>query len=383
MGSVRILALDVGTGTQDILLFDSSRAVENCIKMVMPAPTVIAAQRIREATAARVPLVLTGVNMGGGPVTGAAQQHVQAGLPVYATVEAATTFDDDMEMVKAMGVSLVSLDEIASLSDAHRVELRDLDLEMVRRALAAFDVSPDWDALAVAVFDHGNAPPGYSDRKFRFDHLREQASQGRLSPAAMSYLRHEVPEYMTRMLAVASGVDPDMPLLMMDTAEAAVLGALEDGLVASQTSKLVVNLGNEHTLAFHLDGSTVRGLFEHHTHVLTSERLESYLVGLVRREIDDQEVWLDQGHGAIVLDAAGLEQERDVPFLSVTGPMRHMLEGSSLRPYFATPHGDMMLAGSFGLVRAWAGKDERWAEEIDRALRGDGESGTEGRHAHV
>ena len=99
---MRILALDIGTGTQDILLFDSSRSIENCIKMVMPAPTVIAAQRIGEATAARAPLALTGVNMGGGPVTGAAQRHVQAGLPVYATVSAATTFDDDMEMVKAM-----------------------------------------------------------------------------------------------------------------------------------------------------------------------------------------------------------------------------------------------------------------------------------------
>ena len=372
---MKIIALDVGTGTQDILLFDSSRSIENCIKMVMPAPTVIAAQRIRAATAARAPLALTGVNMGGGPVTGAAQQHVDAGLQVYATVEAATTFDDDMEMVKAMGVSLVSYDEIASMSDVRRVELMDLDLEMVRRALAAFEVSPEWDALAVAVFDHGNAPPGYSDRKFRFDHLRTQARAGRLTPADMSYLREEVPEYMTRMLAVASGVDPDVPLLLMDTAEAAVLGALEDPTVASEPFKLVVNLGNEHTLAFHLEGTTVRGLFEHHTHVLTSDRLESYLVRLARGDLDDDEVWNDQGHGAIILEGG-----RAVTFLSVTGPMRHMLEDSSLGPYFATPHGDMMLAGSFGLVRAWAGKHGPWAEEIDRALGRGGDGGAEFHH---
>ena len=35
---MKILALDVGTGTQDILLFDSDRHIENCVKMVMPAP---------------------------------------------------------------------------------------------------------------------------------------------------------------------------------------------------------------------------------------------------------------------------------------------------------------------------------------------------------
>ena len=34
---MKILAIDVGTGTQDILLFDSRRAVENSVQLVMPA----------------------------------------------------------------------------------------------------------------------------------------------------------------------------------------------------------------------------------------------------------------------------------------------------------------------------------------------------------
>ena len=268
---MKILALDIGTGTQDILLFDSSKSVENCVKMVMPAPTVIAARRIREGTRASQPLVLTGVNMGGGPVTGAMQQHVKAGLPVYATVEAATTFDDDMDMVQAMGVALIGEDETGTVSGACRVELKDLDLEMVRLALAPFTVAPDWDALAVAVFDHGNAPPGYSDRKFRFDHLRKQLDDSKLEVTSFSYLRDELPDYLTRMLAVAQSADADLPLLMMDTAEAAVLGALEDGHVRSRSCKVLVNLGNEHTLAFHLHGSTIRGLFEH-THTTCSPK---------------------------------------------------------------------------------------------------------------
>jgi uncharacterized protein (DUF1786 family) len=360
---VRVLALDIGTGTQDILLFDSSKTIENCIKMVMPAPTVIAATRIQQATRARRPLALTGVNMGGGPVTEAARQHLHAGLPVYATVEAATTFDDDMEMVRAMGVSLVDHDEIKSLRRVARVELRDLDLAMVRKALAAFEATPQWDALAVAVFDHGNAPPGYSDRKFRFDHLRRQLTDAGRDVAAFCYLRHEVPEYMTRMLAVAQSVEAGASILLMDTAEAAVLGALEDRHVASTFCKVVANLGNEHTLAFHLHGVTIQGLFEHHTHLLTRGKLESYLLRLVQGDLDDQEVWLDQGHGAITL-----ENEEGMSLLSVTGPLRSLLEGSKLKPYFATPHGDMMLAGAFGLVRAWAEKHPPWKEEIARAL---------------
>ncbi|MDP6402471.1 MAG: DUF1786 family protein [SAR202 cluster bacterium] len=372
---MKILALDIGAGTQDILLFDSTNTIENSIKMVMPSPTVIAATRIREATRAGLPLALTGVNMGGGPVTGATQAHIRSGLTVHATVEAATTFDDDMEMVRAMGVSLAGDDEIESMRNVRRVVLRDLDLEMVRVALRAFEMSPEWDAVAVAVFDHGDSPPGYSDRKFRFDHLRRQMDQGKRDVTSFCYLSNEVPEYMTRMLAVVKSMDADLPLLLMDTAEAAVLGALEDDRVASQRCKVSVNLGNEHTLAVHLHGKIIQGIFEHHTHLLTRDKLESYLMRLVHGDLDGQEVWLDQGHGAVTLGA-----KEDKTFFSVTGPFRHVLEGSTLDPYFAVPCGDMMLAGSFGLVRAWAEKHEPWREEITRALRSAESGPTAGSH---
>ena len=370
---MKILALDIGTGTQDILLFDSSTAIENCVQLIMPSPTVIAGGRIRKATSDQRPLILKGTNMGGGPVTGAAQAHVDAGLPTYATPTAAVTFDDDPEMVRGMGITIVSHDEADRL-DGTVVELRDLDLGMVRGALEAFDVAPEWDALAVAVFDHGNAPPRYSDRKFRFDHLRAQLVDESRDVFAMTYLADEVPDYLTRMQAVADTAGGETPLLLMDTAEAAVLGALEDPLVASQSCKVVVNIGNEHTLAFHLHGNTIQGLFEHHTHVLTPERLEQYLISLVKGDVDNDEVWRGQGHGAIVLEGG----ER-IGFLSVTGPMRRFLEGSALNPYFATPHGSMMLAGSFGLVRGWAERQPSWREEILNALRIVGESTG---HAH-
>ena len=43
----------------------------------------------------------------------------------------------------------------------------------------------------------------------------------------------------------------------------------------------------------------------------------------------------------------------------------------------------MMLAGSFGLVRAWAGKREEWSEEIDRALSAGGADGaSDAHHSH-
>ena len=364
---MRILALDIGTGTQDILLFDSARAVENCVQLVVPAPTVIAADRVRAATTARRPVVITGTNMGGGPVTDAVLKHIAAGFPTYATQEAAVTFDDDPEMVRGMGITIVSQDEATGL-DGVRVGLRDLDLGMVQRALEAFEVTPTWDALAVAVFDHGDAPPGYSDRKFRFDHLRRQVLNERREVIDFTYLAGEVPDYLTRMRALAETAGGQVPLLLMDTAQAAVLGSLEDPHVMAQQCKVVANIGNEHTLAFHIHGSTIQGLFEHHTHVLSRESLEEHLLGLVPGDLDDEAVWRSQGHGAIVLQGG-----EELGFLSVTGPMRGVMQGSRLRPYFAVPHGSMMLAGCFGLVRAWAEREPLWREDILHALTTVGE----------
>ena len=116
---MKILAVDMGTGTQDILLFDSDGPVENSIKMVMPSATQIAASRIRRATATKRPLLLTGVTQGGGPCGWALEDHLRAGGTAAATPEAAQTFDDDLEQVERMGVRVVSEDEARGEEERH------------------------------------------------------------------------------------------------------------------------------------------------------------------------------------------------------------------------------------------------------------------------
>ena len=204
---MRILAVDVGTGTQDIVLFDSEGTIENALQLIMPAPTEIAARRIRRATEAGRPVVLTGVIAGGGPCHWALEDHLSAGQPAFATPEAATTFDDDLENVASMGVTVVSQDE-AARQDGEQVRLRDLDLGVIRSALAAFDVSGDFDGIAVGCLDHGAAPPGYSDRLFRFEHLR-RVVEARNDLRAFACLPEELPEYLTRARTLVSCVDSE------------------------------------------------------------------------------------------------------------------------------------------------------------------------------
>jgi uncharacterized protein (DUF1786 family) len=377
---MRILTIDIGTGTQDILLFDSEQPIENGLQLVMPAPTQIVAGRIRAATAARRPVVLTGVLMGGGPCQWAANDHLRAELPVYATPDAARTFNDDLDAVQRDGVTIVGEDEAAGLRDAERIVMRDLDLEAVDVALAAFGVGDGarrpYDALAVAVFDHGDAPPNVSDRVFRFNYLAERFSTGR-GLLALGFRRADVPAEMTRLRAVVATAPDDLPLLVMDTAPAAVLGALDDPLVAAQEDLLVANVGNFHCLAFHIVGGQIAGCFEHHTGELTSPQLVGFLRRLGMGAITNQEVFESMGHGALVLRPTPRAQ----PWLAVTGPRRALLRGAGDvrgqwagdplgRPYFAVPHGDMMLAGCFGLLRAYAANYPDSAEAIGRALAG-------------
>src|ERR1700738_523438 len=104
---LRILAVDVGTGTQDILLFESGKVIENCFKLVMPSPTVIIAERIKRANERGLPILLTGVTMGGGPCHWAARDHALAGFAVTVTAEAGRTFDDDLSAVEKMGFEVI------------------------------------------------------------------------------------------------------------------------------------------------------------------------------------------------------------------------------------------------------------------------------------
>jgi uncharacterized protein (DUF1786 family) len=360
---MRILAIDMGTGTQDILLFDSEGPVENSVKLVMPSATEIAARRIRRATADRRSVVLTGVTMGGGPCAWALESHLKSGLSAYASPEAAKTFDDDLDAVAATGVIVISDDEAAGIQAATHIEMRDLDLTAIRAALAAFEVDPRFDGLALACLDHGASPPGYSDRLFRFDHLR-RIVQERNDLLAFAYLPDELPDYLTRARSMLSGRDPDVPAVFLDTGPAAALGALHDDRVRCTDEQLVLNLGNMHALAFHLSGTHIHALYEHHTGEMTDGQIESFTNRLLTGELTQDEVFNSKGHGVYYADA-----HRGTPqIVAVTGPRRGRLRGSTLNPYFAAPHGDMMISGCFGLLDAFADKYPEANEAIAARL---------------
>ena len=334
------VAIDVGAGTQDILIYDSKKQIEQCFKMVLPSQTAIVAKQIGNATHLGRDIFLTGDVMGGGACVRAVKQHLKGGLQVYSTEAAAKTIYDDLNRVRSLGVTIVSQNE-DSPAGAVRIETGDIDLPAIERMLGLFGVDMP-DTFAVAVQDHGESMG--SNRIFRFEHLREVIDRGG-GLRSFVYTPKTIPPYLTRMAAVArslSHVCDDV--VVMDTGPAAVFGAAGAAEDPDQPM-IVLNIGNGHTLCAILMDNRITGVFEHHTRQITIETLDTYIEKLAAGTLTFEEVFESGGHGCHIRDAPP-----EMPQIIVTGPNRHLAEQSRHDVAFAAPYGDMMLTGCFGLI---------------------------------
>ena len=333
----RILAIDVGGGTQDILLWQPDQPIENCVKLVLPSRTVIVARRIARATAAGNAVHLTGRLMGGGACASALKRHVAAGLKASATAEAAKTVRDNPDEVRAKGIEILEDPPIGAVV----VRTGDIDLDGLAQAMAPFEVTLP-SRYAVCVQDHGECLTG-SNRRFRFS-LWERFLDAGGELEDLAY--QDIPPEFTRMRAVQQMLPG---AVLMDTGSAAIRGALQDETVAqaAEQGATIVNVGNQHTVGVLVMKERVWGLFEHHTGLMDPAKLVDHVARLQLGTLTNDEVFADHGHGAAVVDGAPLGT---FGFVAVTGPQRHMAQGTGW--HFAVPYGDMMLSGPFGLVAA-------------------------------
>ncbi|MCC6315673.1 MAG: hypothetical protein IT337_16875 [Thermomicrobiales bacterium] len=333
-----ILAIDVGAGTQDVLIYDPAQEPENCVKLVLPSQTQLVGRRIQAATAAGRAVHLSGPLMGGGASSSAAASHLAAGLPLSATPGAARTLHNDLARVAAMGVTVRDDPPL----DAVVVPTGDVDLAALETALTPFGVAIP-GVIAIAVQDHGFRP-GSGSNAVRFEYLQGLLAEG---GDLTQMIYRQPPAAMTRMAAVHGAIPG---AVLMDTGAAAVLGALGDPRIARAAAAggaILVNVGNMHTFATLIRGRRLYGLFEHHTGGITPE-LIGKLVGLLQTGDLVPERFQESfnGHGA-ALDPA-YRGIAPFSFIAVTGPRRRLAQ--SLGYYEAAPHGDMMLTGPWGLV---------------------------------
>ncbi len=332
----KILAVDVGAGTQDILFFDPSKKPENNIKAVLPSQTKILAKRI---SGMEGDLLMTGATMGGGPVTMAILGHLKKGFRVVMTESSARTIRDDLDEVKAEGVEIIP-DVEAKNMDMTRVQTSDVDLEKIMEFIK-YSGEGEPDFIGVALQDHG-FEKGKSDRLFRFETMQRTLEK---TNKLESFLYEKPPVYYTRMNSLIKNLKDGFAgrIAVIDSKFAAVAGALHD---VKERPCLCVDVGNGHTLASIMDDG-VSGVFEHHTHALSDKKLADYLRRFCDGDVAHKEVFDDDGHGCFTSDAPGMD---NIKRILVTGPNRDKLKNSGLDVEFANPFGDVMMAGPVGIV---------------------------------
>ena len=355
----RLLALDVGTGTIDVLLFEPERRPENSVKLVVPSRTMVAAAEIQAATRHGRPVVFAGPVMGGGPVTRAMLAHRDAGLAFSATADAAATFADDLAWSLERGVRLCDDGEVAALVRAGAVLVRsgDLDLPGLLAALKTLGAPATFSGACLAAQDHGFDPTG-SNRVNRFQTWQRALAERRPLEELFCAL-DEVPSVLTRQRAAAaplvdlprlSGADEGPPpagggaaappVTVGDTGAAALLGALGD----DRDDAVLVNVGNGHTVcAVALEGR-LAGVYEDHTNRLDAALLETNVSRFLAGDLPSDEVREAGGHGA----ALGGPVPAGLPILvcgpqprpaggkraagAVPGALRRHDDGRSCRP---------------------------------------------------
>ena len=99
----QIFAIDIGAGTEDVLLYDDTKKeIENCVKMVLPSPSQVLAAKVREATRLYKDVFVEGDIIGGGAFAFALRNHVEKGLRVVMTENAAYTVRNDLDQVRKL-----------------------------------------------------------------------------------------------------------------------------------------------------------------------------------------------------------------------------------------------------------------------------------------
>ena len=342
---MKILAVDVGAGTQDIILYDSEQPVENSIKMVLPSPTRIIAEKVRKH---KNDLLLSGETMGGGSVNRAIKNHLMKGYRVLMTENSARTVRDDFNHVRSLGVEIIPPGE--KHPEIAELELKDVDLDAIRESLSKFDVELEFDYIGVAVQDHGFME-GMGDRNFRFMKIKEKLDVPR-SPEDFAYF-NEVPEYFTRMNGVLRTLR-GYNVAIMDSKFASICGATCDEYVKNLNSFVALDIGNGHTLAASFSEGKISGVFEHHTGMLTPNKITNYVEQLAAGILVHEQIHGDGGHGAWVAEPIdGFE------CVVATGPRRRILQNTDFKVHYAAPAGDVMMAGPSGLIKAIEYKNKR------------------------
>jgi len=343
----KFLMVDIGAGTMDVLWYDTETTLH--YKAAVKSPVLYVAEKAAELTGN---LLVTGTEMGGGPVTSILKQRARQ-AEVVMSASAAATLHHDPARVRSWGIDIV---EDARAEDLQKDEnyahlvLGDMDVGRLRKIVEGFGVPYAFDAVVICAQDHGVPPAGVSHLDYRHNMFLERLEKTPY-PHVLLYECGEVPVEMNRLSSIAQNARsiPADEIYVMDSGMAAILGGSMDILAHGRERIVILDVATSHTVGAGMLGDEIAGFFEYHTADITLERLENLLVELCDGKIEHRRILAEGGHGAYLRQAIGFET---IDIIIATGPKRSLLARSKFQIAFGAPLGDNMMTGTVGLLEA-------------------------------
>jgi len=343
----RFLILDIGAGTMDLLYHDTESGLH--YKAVAKSPVLYLAEK-----AASLPgnLLITGNEMGGGPLSKVLRQRAQE-AEVMMSVSSAATVHHNLEKVRSWGIKIIEDREAEDLRHNKKysaLTIGDLDVERLKHILEGLGVSLSFDAVGICAQDHGTPPEGVSHLDYRHSIFKASLDDNPF-PHALLFKADEVPVTLNRLKSIAESARllPTDEIYVMDSGMAAILGATMDPQARPKEKVLTLDVATSHTIGAAIDGGEIAGFFEYHTHDITLERLESLLCELADGKLEHRQILEEGGHGAYMRKAFGFQAAE---IILATGPKRRLVENSRLPVVFGSPLGDNMMTGTVGVLEA-------------------------------
>jgi len=343
----RYLLVDIGAGTMDVLYFDDSG--QQHYKAVVASPVIQVAKQI-EAVSGN--LIVTGVEMGGGPVTRVLKEKAQRSTVIISD-SAAATLNHDRQKIASWGIDVVPDPDAEKLKEDTaytHVCLADLNEKRLANIVQGFGVPFSFDVMGICAQDHGVPPQGVSHLDYRHNRFVEILDE-KPFPHILLYGKNEVPEEMNRLRAIAlqAALMPATDVYVMDSGMAAILGASRDLAAVDKNTLAVLDVATSHTVGAVFTGSEIAGFFEYHTQDITLPRLEELIRDLADGNLHHQQVLSAGGHGCYLRKSVGFD---NLEAIIATGPKRDIVIGSELPMLYGAPMGDNMMTGAVGLLKA-------------------------------
>ena len=343
----RFLILDIGAGTMDVLYHDTESGLH--YKAVAKSPVLYLAEK-----AACLPknLLITGKEMGGGPISKVLRQRAQE-AEVIMSVSSAATVHHNLEKVRSWGIKIIEdtqAEDLLANKKYSTLNIGDLDTERLQHILKGLGVSFSFDVVGICAQDHGRPPEGVSHLDYRHNIFKATLDDNPF-PHALLYRNDEVPVTLSRLISIADSAKllPADEIYVMDSGMAAILGATMDPQAKAKERVLIVDVATSHTIGAAIEGGEIAGFFEYHTHDITLERLESLLGKLADGKLEHRRILEEGGHGAYVRKAFGFQAAE---IIVATGPKRSLVENSRLPIVLGSPLGDNMMTGTVGVLEA-------------------------------